>query len=59
MPAVIDPAAHRVLAGLLLGEGIGDSISAAAEIYPATDFQALLQTLITMGAFVPITTERT
>jgi putative DNA-binding protein len=59
MPAVIDPAAHRVLAGLRLGEEIGDSISAAAEIYPATDFQALLQTLITMGAFAPLTTERT
>ena len=59
MPALIDRAAHRVLAGLRLGETIGDSTSAAAELYPATDFQSLLQSLITMGAFAPITSERT
>jgi hypothetical protein len=59
MPALIDRAAHRVLAGLRLGECIGDSISAAAELYPATDYTALVQSLITLGGFAPIAPERT
>ena len=59
IPALIDRAAHRVLAGLRLGEGIGESMSAATELYPETDFQTLLQSLVTMGAFAPITPERT
>jgi len=59
MPTLIDRAAHRVLAGLRLGESIGDSMSAAAELYPATDLQAVLQSLITVGAFAPIASERT
>lgn len=58
-PTLIDRAAHRVLAGLRLGESIGDSMSAAAELYPATDCQALLQSLVTVGAFAPIASERT
>ena len=59
VPVLIDRAAHRVLAGLRLGEGIGDSMSAAAQLYPETDLHALLQSLITTGAFAPIVSERT
>lgn len=58
-PALIDRPTHRVLAGLRLGEDIGRSLGAAAELYPGTDFASLLRSLITLGAFAPVSPERT
>lgn len=58
-PARIDRAAHRLLAGLRLGEDIGHALSGVTALYPGTDCRVLLRSLITMGAFAPVTPERT
>ena len=59
MPAKIDRAAHRLLAGLRLGEDIGRSLAGVTAVYPGTDCTVLLQSLITMGAFAPVAPGRT
>lgn len=56
----IDPAAHRFLVGLRLGETVGRAAEAATSLYPAADMAGLFSTLIQQGAFQkPPALERT
>ncbi len=50
--ALIDAPAHRLLSGLRLGESVGQSAAAVADIYPETDFSELFASLVTSGAFL-------
>lgn len=50
--ATISRAAHRLLSGVRLGEGLGVSIAAAAKLYPEEDCSAVLASLVTLGVFV-------
>ena len=50
--ARISRAAHRLLAGVRLGEALGASLAATARLYPEEDCAAVLASLVTLGAFV-------
>ena len=55
----IGPAAHRLLFGIGLGETVGTATSAASRLYPDEDCEALLSSLLNLGAFVAPSTQRT
>jgi hypothetical protein len=46
----IDAPAHRVLAGLRIGETVGAAAAAAARLYPQADMSGLLTRLVASGA---------
>lgn len=50
--ARIGPAAHRMLAGLRLGESLSACIAAAAQLYPAENCTAVFTSLVNLGVFV-------
>ena len=50
--------AHRILSGIRLGERAGQSTTAAARLYPDTDPQAVFVSLLNMGVFAALSTER-
>ena len=50
--------AHRILFGIRLGERAGQSTTAAARLYPDTDPQAVFVSLLNMGVFAALSTER-
>lgn len=50
-PLLIDRAAHRFLFGIRLGESVGTSAIATANLYPEADIGALFTTLVNAGAF--------
>ena len=54
----IGPAAHRLLSGIGLGETVGTASSAASRLYPDEDCDALLSSLLNLGAFVAPSTQR-
>ena len=47
----IGRAAHRILAGIRIGEAAGASIAAAARLYPEEDAAALFAALVKLGLF--------
>lgn len=47
----IDAPTHRLLAGLRLGESVGEAAAAVARIYPDADFSRLFASLVLSGAF--------
>lgn len=55
----IGAAAHRILSGIRLGERVGQSLSAAARLYPNEDSDAVFASLLNMGVFVAPAPERT
>ena len=56
---VIEPAAHRFLFGIRLGETVGTAAVATASIYPHADVGGLFAMLVAIGAFAaPKSTER-
>jgi hypothetical protein len=55
----IGPAAHRLLFGIGVGEAVGTAASAASKLYPDEDSEALLSSLLNLGAFVAPSTQRT
>ncbi|MGQ0590807.1 MAG: HvfC/BufC family peptide modification chaperone [Sphingosinicella sp.] len=50
--ALIDAPTHRLLAGLRLGESVGQAAAALAALYPEVALDDLLFTLIDSGAFM-------
>jgi hypothetical protein len=54
----IGPAAHRLLAGLRIGETVSAAMAAASHLYPEEDCAAVLASLINLGAFVAPAHER-
>ena len=46
----IDPPAHRLLAGLRIGERLGEAAAAAARLYPEADIASLLTSFVASGA---------
>ena len=46
----IDAPAHRLLAGLRIGERIGEAAAAAARLYPEADIASLLTSFVASGA---------
>ena len=50
--ALIDAPTHRLLAGLRLGESVGQAAAALATLYPEVALDDLLFTLIDSGAFM-------
>lgn len=48
----IGRAAHRLLAGVRLGEPLATTIAAASRLYPEEDCRAVLKLLVNLGAFV-------
>jgi hypothetical protein len=54
----IGAAAHRILFGIRLGERAGQSMAAAARLYPETDPGAVFTSLLHMGVFAAPSTER-
>ena len=54
----IGASAHRILFGIRLGERAGQSVAAAARIYPDTDPEAVFASLLHMGVFAAPSTER-
>lgn len=54
----IGASAHRVLFGIRLGERAGQSMAAAARLYPDTDPEAVFASLLHMGVFAAPSTER-
>lgn len=55
----IGPAAHRILHGIRLGETVGEAMAGAARLYPDTDCQPPLDSLLNLGAFLRLPAERT
>ena len=55
----IGRAAHRLLFGIRVGEGVDPAMSAVSRLYPAEDCTALLASLVNLGVFVARTSERT
>lgn len=55
----IGAAAHRLLAGIRIGETLGTAMAAIAWLYPDTDRDALFSSLVNLGAFLPPEHERT
>jgi hypothetical protein len=47
----IDAPAHRLLAGLRLGESVREAAAAVARLYPQADFSQLFTALVLHGAF--------
>jgi hypothetical protein len=54
----IGASAHRILFGIRLGERAGQSMAAAARLYPDTDPEAVFASLLHMGVFAAPSTER-
>jgi hypothetical protein len=54
----IGASAHRILFGIRLGERAGQSMAAAARLYPDIDPKAVLASLLHMGVFAASSTER-
>jgi hypothetical protein len=54
----IGASAHRILSGIRLGERVGQSMAAAARLYPDTDPEAVFTSLLHMGVFAAPSTER-
>lgn len=54
----IGASAHRILSGIRLGERAGQSMAAAARLYPDTDPEAVFASLLHMGAFAAPSNER-
>ena len=54
----IGASAHRILFGIRLGERVGQSMAAAARLYPDTDPEAVFASLLHMGVFAAPSTER-
>jgi hypothetical protein len=50
--ARIGQAAHRMLAGVRLGEPLGASMAAAARLYPTENCAAVFASLVNLGVFV-------
>lgn len=55
----IGAAAHRILSGIRLHERVGQSLSAAARLYPNEDSNAVFASLLNMGVFAAPSPERT
>ena len=55
----IGAAAHRILSGIRLHERVGQSLSAAARLYPNEDSDAIFASLLNMGVFAAPAPERT
>ena len=55
----IGAAAHRILSGIRLHERVGQSLSAAARLYPNEDGNAVFASLLNMGVFAAPSNERT
>jgi hypothetical protein len=49
--ARLDPAGHRFLFGIRLGESVGAAAIATASLYPGTDIGSLFSSLVNAGAF--------
>jgi hypothetical protein len=47
----IGPAAHRILFGIRLGEPVGQSLAAAARLYPDENGEAISISLLNLGVF--------
>ena len=47
----IGPAAHRILFGIRLGERVGQSLAAAARLYPDENAEAIFVSLVNLGVF--------
>jgi hypothetical protein len=56
--ARIGRAAHRLLSGLRLGETLGISMAAAAQLYPEEDCTAVFASLVKLGVFLAPAHER-
>lgn len=56
--ALIGRAAHRLLAGIRLGEPLGASMAAAARLYPEEDCSSVFASLVKLGVFVAPARER-
>jgi Putative DNA-binding domain len=54
----IGASAHRILFGIRLGERAGQSMAAAARLYPDTNPEAVFASLLHMGVFAAPSTER-
>ena len=54
----IGGAAHRLLAGLRLGEALGASIAAAADLFPEEDCTSVFASLVNLGVFAAPTPTR-
>jgi hypothetical protein len=54
----IGSAAHRMLSGIRLGETVGESLNAAARRHPDENCDAVLASLINLGAFAALPSER-
>lgn len=54
----IGASAHRILFGVRLGERAGQSMAAAARLYPDADAKAVFVSLLNMGVFAASSTER-
>ena len=55
----IGAAAHRILFGIRLRERVGQSLAAAARLYPSEDSDAVFVSLLNMGVFAAPSPERT
>lgn len=55
----IGAAAHRILSGIRLRECVGQSLSAAARLYPDESSDAVFASLLNMGVFTAPAPERT
>ena len=55
----IGAAAHRLLFGIRLGESVGTSLAAAAQLYPNEDCGAVFASLLNLGVFCAPAPERT
>ncbi len=54
----LDRASHRMLVGICLGESVGASMNAVANLYPDQDCEALFASLLNLGVFAAPATER-
>ena len=54
----IGPVAHRLLTGLRMGETVGSAMTASSHLHPPEDCEAVLASLIKLGAFVAPDRER-
>lgn len=50
-PLLLEPAAHRFLFGIRLGESVGQAVARAAALYPQADLGGLFVTFVNAGAF--------
>lgn len=55
---LLNPAAHRFLFGIRLGESVGGAAIATATLYPETDIGSLFSSLVNAGAFAATSNRR-